>query len=269
MNNKIIILLILIVFIFIIIDCNCKEGFSIGGPDWVVVYGNKYVFDEEQILKDISIGDIVYSGDGKNYVVTADTRESALEEVRKGDLGTEPDGDEYDIIEYTDEMRDEEEEEEEVDASDTVPEPSPDFEFEDEEDEELANLYESGTLLGRCEVSENDIIKGECKFIKDLDNYVTIIKTIVEYVKPFVNVSDDPGIDHDWIYDKIHESIDDAHIRETLVNDRIATIEGKLSTLEEGSDDYKRLQEIIVEYTKKNEKIKEHRVLLESHRDEI
>ena len=114
-------LLCFILGILLYIILGNKNGFSVGGPDWVVVYGNKYVFDEEQILKDISIGDIVYSGDGKNYVVTADTRESALEEVRKGDLGTEPDGDEYDIIEYTDEMRDDEEEEEEGEGEEEVP----------------------------------------------------------------------------------------------------------------------------------------------------
>ena len=203
MNNKIIILLILIVFIFIIIDCNCKEGLSIGGPNYVLVE-----VDINRIIED----DEVFSGQN---LVSASNIDGA-KNIFETDHGIDFDEDEYQVKLQSEAV--------DVDASDTVPEPSSDFDFEDEEDDELADLYESGTLLGRCKLSENDIIQGECEFIKDLNNYVTIMMSIVELVKPFTLDDDDPGIHHDWLDDTIQEYIDNAIFRKTQVNHRIRTL---------------------------------------------
>ena len=253
MNNKIIILLILIVFIFIIIDCNCKEGFSIGGPNYVLIeVGTNRVIDDNEAF-------------GGQNLVSASNIDGA-KNIFETDHGIDFDDHEYQVKLQSEPV--------DVDASDTVPEPSPDFEFEefedeDEEDDELADLYESGTLLGRCKLSENDIIKGECEFIKDLNNYVTIMMTIVEHVKPFTLEDDDPGIHHDWLDDTIQEYIDNAIFRKTQVNHRIRTLKEKLSTLDESSDDYKLLYEIKEEYTTKYNIVNDQKSLLESYREEI
>ena len=247
MNNKIIILLILIVFIFIIIDCNCKEGFSIGGPNYVLVE-----VDTNRIIEDDE-------GFGGQNLVNASNIVDAINIFET--YGIDFDDNEYQVKLQSDAV--------DVDASDTVPEPSPDFDFEDEEEEELEDLYESGSLLGRCILSENDIIQGECKFIKDLDNYETIMMTIVKHVKPFSLEDDDPGFQIDRLHDIVQEYIDNTIIQITQVNDRIDIVEANLSTLDKDSDDYNLLNKIKKEYTTKRNIVNDHKSLLESYIEEI
>ena len=226
MNNKIIILLILIVFIFIIIDCNCKEGFSIGGPNYVLVE-----VETNRIIED----DEVFSGQN---LVSASNIDGA-KNIFETDHGIDFDEDEYQVKLQSEAV--------DVDASDTVPEPSSDFDFEDEEDDELADLYGLEDLQSLCLISMNEFIRGQCDDLRISSIHKAYLTDIMLHAEYFAQVSDNPDMDpaQRRLFAIIEQSINRTDGIITRLRTKVDTLKKKHSELDKDSEDYNLLNKII------------------------